>query len=170
MRWEWQAADTVMGKVRFGGNLVGPNPTDHAKPGMRHSLLVEANGDPLGVAVAGANVPDAQSLATMIEAIVVERPAPDCPQHLCLDKGYDNSTGWAVIEDYDHQPHLQLIHDLRTPRKKRYRPRRWPSVHWLGSRSAARSWSAGTRKPSTVLASSSWPVPYCGSAVTTAWR
>ena len=79
MRREWQAADTALGQVRFGGNLVGPNKTDRAKHGVKRSLLVEANGDPLGVAVAGVNVSDAQLLATMIEAIVVECPAPDCP-------------------------------------------------------------------------------------------
>ncbi len=62
---------------------------------MKRSLLVEADGGPLGVIVAGANVPDAQLLAATIEAIVVERPKPDYPQYLCLDKGYDNETGWA---------------------------------------------------------------------------
>ena len=33
--WECQAADTAMGKARFGGDLVGPNPTDRAKPACR---------------------------------------------------------------------------------------------------------------------------------------
>ena len=132
--WEWQAADTAMGKARYGGDLVGPNPTDRAKPGVKRSLLVEAEGGPLGVAVASANVPDAQLLATTIEAIVVERPEPDWPQHLCLDKAYDNKTGWSVIVDYDYEAHIQLIRDLRTPPRKRYQPRRWVverTLAWL---------------------------------------
>jgi putative transposase len=37
--WEWQAADTSIGKARMG-DLVGPNPTDRAKPGVKRSLLV----------------------------------------------------------------------------------------------------------------------------------
>jgi putative transposase len=31
--WEWQAADTMMGKMRMGGDLVGRNPTDRGKKG-----------------------------------------------------------------------------------------------------------------------------------------
>ena len=57
----------------------------------------------------------------------VERPEPepDWPQHLCLDKGYDNETGWGVIVDYEYEPHIALIRDVRPPRKKRFKPRRW---------------------------------------------
>jgi len=31
--WEWQSFDCAMGKVRHGGDQVGPNPTDRAKNG-----------------------------------------------------------------------------------------------------------------------------------------
>ena len=31
--WEWQAADTAMGKARMGGDRVGRNPTDRGKKG-----------------------------------------------------------------------------------------------------------------------------------------
>lgn len=33
VQWEWQAADTAMGKARLGGEAVGPNPTDRGKKG-----------------------------------------------------------------------------------------------------------------------------------------
>ncbi len=101
---------------------------------MKRSLLVEADGGPLGVAVAGANVPDARLLAATIEAIVAERPKLDRPRHLCLDKGYDNETGWGVIVEYDYEPHIQMIRDLRLSRKKRHKPRRWVverTLAWL---------------------------------------
>jgi putative transposase len=115
---------------------VGPNPTDRAKSGVKRSLLVEKDGGPLAVVVAGAKVPDAQLLAATIEAVVVERPEPepDYPQHLCLDKGYDNETGWAVLVDYEYEAHIQLIRDLRPPRNERYKPRRWVverTLAWL---------------------------------------
>jgi hypothetical protein len=78
---------------------VGPNPTDRGKNGVKRSLLVEKDGGPLAIVVAGANVPDAHLLAATIEAIVLERPEPeeDYPQHLCLDRGYDsdNEVGWC---------------------------------------------------------------------------
>jgi putative transposase len=103
---------------------------------VKRSLLVEQEGGPLAVVVAGANVPDAQLLAATIEAVIVERPEPEpgWPQHLCLDKGYDNATGWGVIVDYEYEPHIQFIRDLRPPRKRQYEPRRWVverTLAWL---------------------------------------
>src|SRR5438132_8849046 len=88
--WEWQSADTVLGKARMGGDEIGPNPTDRAKNGTKRSMLTDAGGGPLAVVVAPSNVIDAKLLDETIEAIVVERPEPtnDEPQHLCLDKGY----------------------------------------------------------------------------------
>ena len=33
--WEWQSADGAMGKARFGGDKIGPNPTDRGKMGTK---------------------------------------------------------------------------------------------------------------------------------------
>lgn len=54
--WEWQSVDASMGKARWGGDAIGPNPTDRAKNGTKRSLLVDAGGGPLAVVVAPANV------------------------------------------------------------------------------------------------------------------
>ncbi len=62
VNWQWQSADVAMSKARFGGGKVGPNPTDRAKPGTKRSLLVEADGGPLAVVIAGANVHDTKLL------------------------------------------------------------------------------------------------------------
>lgn len=134
--WEWQAADGWLGKARMGGDSVGPNPTDRAKPGVKRSLLVEADGGPLAVTIAGANVPDAHLLARTIDAIVLERPEPepDFPQHLCLDKGYDNDTGWEATLDHDYDPHIALIRDERPAKPTRHKARRWVverTISWL---------------------------------------
>jgi putative transposase len=43
---------------------------------VKRSLLVEADGGPLAVVVAGANVRDDKLLAATLDAIVVERPKP----------------------------------------------------------------------------------------------
>jgi putative transposase len=134
--WEWQAADGWLGKARMGGDAVGPNPTDRAKPGVKRSLLVEADGGPLAITIAGANVPDAHLLAGTIDAVVLERPAsePDDRQHLCLDKGYDNDTGWEATIDHEYDPHIAMIRDERPPRPKRYKARRWVverTIAWL---------------------------------------
>jgi putative transposase len=109
--WEWQAADGAMGKARLGGDEVGPNPTDRAKNGTKKSLLTDRHGGPLSVVVAGANVVDAKLLDQTIEAIVVDRPKPTQkkPQHLCLDKGYDNPSGKAAVEKHQYTSHIRRI-------------------------------------------------------------
>jgi len=115
---------------------VGPNPTDRAKRGVKRSLLVEADGGPLAVVVAPANRPDVQLLRETIEAVILQRPEPelDFPQHLALDKAYDNADGYLACIDYDYTPHIAAIHDEAPPKPKRYPARRWVverTIGWL---------------------------------------
>ncbi len=103
---------------------------------MKTSLVVEGEGGPLAAVVAGANVPDAHLLAATLDAMVVERPepAPDFPQHLCLDKGYDNPPGWEATVERDYETHIAAIRDPRPPRPKRQPARRWVverTLAWL---------------------------------------
>ena len=62
------------GQGTFGGDAIGPNPTDRGKAGSKRSVLVEADGGPLSVVVAGANVHDTKLLEQTLENIVVTRP------------------------------------------------------------------------------------------------
>jgi putative transposase len=103
---------------------------------VKKSLLVEADGGPLAVVVAAANVPDAQVLDATIQAVVLERPLveEDYAQHLALDKGYDNETGWGACIDHDYIPHIALIRDERPRRPIQHKPRRWVverTIAWL---------------------------------------
>lgn len=136
--WEWQAADGAMGKARFGGDLIGPNPTDRGKKGTKRSILVEASGGPLAVVIAGANVHDTKLLETTIEAIIVDRPSPtpDNPQHLCLDKGYDNPIGHRTVENQKYVSHIRRIGEEKWDenQEKRHPARRWVverTLAWL---------------------------------------
>lgn len=118
------------------GDLIGPNPTDRAKNGVKKSLIVEAEGGPLGIDIAGANVPDAQLLDATITAIVLERPPVEdgYEQQLLLDKGYDNDTGYGACLDHNYEPHIALIRDERPPRTTQYPARRWVverTLAWL---------------------------------------
>lgn len=119
--WEWQAADSAMGKARLGGDEVGPNPTDRAKKGSKKSILTDRHGGPLAVVVAGANVVDAKLLDPTLEAIVVQRPKPTKkkPQHLCLDKGYDNPTGEAAVEKHHYIGHIRRIGEEKLSQGKK---------------------------------------------------
>lgn len=117
---------------------MGPNPTDRGKNGVKRSVLVEGDGGPLALVVAGANVPDTKLLAATLEAIVVERPQPTeaAPQHLCLDKGYDNPTGRAAAAQQGYVPHIRRIGEekLDAQQERRYPARRWVverTLAWL---------------------------------------
>lgn len=101
-------------------------------------MLVEADGGPLSVVVAGANVHDAKLLGRTLDAIVVERPepTPDEPQNLCLDKGYDNPSGRQAAADHNYIPHIRRIGEekLDTHGRKSHPARRWVverTLSWL---------------------------------------
>lgn len=98
---------------------------------------MEAQGGPLSVVVAGANVHDTKLLGATLEALVVERPKPsEKPQHLCLDKGYDNPTGREAVIEYGYVAHIRRIGEekLDSTGEKRYPARRWVverTLAWL---------------------------------------
>jgi putative transposase len=105
--------------------------------------LVEADGGPLSVIVAGANVRDDKLLEATLEAIVVERPEPleEASQHLCLDKGYDSKALRKIVNDRDYIPHIRRIGEekLDTEGEKRYPAKRWVVERTLGWLSKCRA-------------------------------
>ena len=126
------------GQGTFWGDLIGPNPTDRGKAGTKRSLLVDGEGGPLSIVVAGATVHDAKLLEATLDAIVVERPQPteEEPQHLCLDKGYDNSSGRGAAAGHGYREHIRRIGEekLDASGDKRYPARRWVverTLAWL---------------------------------------
>jgi putative transposase len=96
---------------------------------VKRRLVVEADGGPLGAAIAGANVHDTTLLAATLKAIVVERPQPtvERPQHFCLDKGYANPTGHETVAASRYIPHIRRIGEQKfDPHgQKTFPARRW---------------------------------------------
>jgi putative transposase len=92
-------------------------------------VLTEGQGIPIAVVVAGANRHDMKLLAATLDVVVVERPEPtaEAPQHVCLDKGYDDDECRQVAEQHEYIPHIRSRGEEQ--REKReipgYRPRRW---------------------------------------------
>lgn len=116
------------GKARCGGDKIGPNPTDRAKDGVKRSILVEKEGGPLAAIVTPANRNDIKLLEETLKAIMVHRPEPtdEDAQHLCLDKGYDDSTGHAGVEVHGYIGHIRPIgEEPIAPEGRTYPPRRW---------------------------------------------
>ena len=107
---------------------MGKNPTDRGKKGTKKSLLVDGDGGPLGVVIAGANVVEQKLLKGTIEAIVVERPDPDeGEQNLNLDKGYDNPRSREAAAQGGYVAHIRQIGEekRKCDRSKGHKPRRW---------------------------------------------
>ena len=86
--------------------------------------------------MAGANVHDTKLLRQTIEAIVVDRPeaTAEAPQHLCLDKGYDNPTGQTATEAAGYLPHIRRIGEEKLDAKRR---KRRPARRWVVERTLA---------------------------------
>jgi putative transposase len=112
-----------------GGKKTGKNPTDRGKMGTKKSMVVDGDGGPLGVVIAGANVLERRLLKATVEAIVVERPepTPERPQHLSLDKGDDNETGETAAVEAKYTPHIRRIGEEKKScdESKGHKPRRW---------------------------------------------
>ena len=110
---------------------------------MKRSVLTEADGGPLAVVIAGANVHDTKLLDATLEAVIVERPkpTPEAPQNLCLDKGYDNPTGHAAAAKHGYTPHIRRIGEEKFDehQEKRYPARRWVVERTLGWLSKCRA-------------------------------
>ena len=91
--------------------------------------MVEADGGPLGAAMAGVNVHNTTLLAATFEAMVVVRPQPteEAPQHLCLDKGDDKPTGHATVAACQYVPPIRRMGEERLDPQgqKTYSARRW---------------------------------------------
>ncbi len=92
-------------------------------------------------------MPDFKLLEATLKAIVVERPLPteqeEAPQHLCLDKGYDNAPAREIVEKRNYIPHIRRIGEekrsLEKAGEKWYPARRWVVERTLGWLSKCRA-------------------------------
>jgi putative transposase len=127
--WERLAMDGAMTKAPLGGERVGRNPTDRGKLGTKRSLLTEANGIPVGLAVEGANRHDKKLAEATLESIPVERPEPtaDRPQGMCLDKGYDYDDTRELVREFGFTAHVRARGEEAKALKREagFKARRW---------------------------------------------
>jgi putative transposase len=90
---------------------------------------VDGRGVPLGLAVAGANVPDFKRVQQTFDSMPVKRPepTPECPQHLCLDAGYDCTEVKQWADKFGFTLHVRPRRPPAQPQKKSpfKKARRW---------------------------------------------
>jgi putative transposase len=93
----------------LGGGLTGKNPTDRGKLGVKRSVMTEAAGVPIGLAIDGANRNDCKLAGATIASIAIDRPVPtpQTPQGLCLDKAYDHDFIRELLDTHDFTPHIR---------------------------------------------------------------
>ncbi len=83
----------------------------------------------MSVVAAGTNVHDTKLLADTLDAIILERPQPmpEDPQHLCLDKAYNNPIEHHAAAERKYTVHIRRIgeEELDEAKNKTYPARRW---------------------------------------------
>ena len=83
------AVDGCITKAPSGGECAGRSPVDRGKRGLKRSLLVEANGIPLGVVIAPAGAHDSPLLAPTLDSLQSWTPEIGAAT-VHLDRGYDS--------------------------------------------------------------------------------
>lgn len=92
--------DGCITKAPSGGEVAGKSPVDRGKLGMKKSVAVDANGIPLAVEIAPANVPDSYLLSpTLAKVERLGLLVNNATLH--LDKGYRGSRVKAVLDGFD---------------------------------------------------------------------
>lgn len=111
------------------GKKTGPNPTDRGKDGTKRSVLTEAAGIPVGLAVDGANRNDFKMARATFENLATERPRPtrSKPQNLCLDKGYDYDETRGLLKEFSFTAHIRCRGEEAKAIKQEagFKARRW---------------------------------------------
>ena len=111
------------------GGKTGPNPTDRAKDGVKRSVLTEADGVPIGLAVDGANRHDSKLVKATLESIPVKRPkaTKKASQALCLDKGYDYDSVRDLVKEFGYTAYIKARGEEAQAIKRQagFRARRW---------------------------------------------
>lgn len=80
--------DSCSVRAKHGGALVGPNPTDRAKPGTKYHVVTLTDGTPLGAVASAANVND-----TMMFPHLLKLAQAVCASigKVFADAGYDSA-------------------------------------------------------------------------------
>lgn len=133
---DWLSLAGSRHKASLGGEKTEPNPTDRGQGGVKRSLLVEAQGVPIGVVLDGASRHDLKlterTLASQSPAVADARQAwneAEVGQHLCLDAGYDYVEVHQVVAAHGYT--ALSGHGAKKSRPKK-RARK-PAAGWLNA-------------------------------------
>jgi len=104
--------DSAQVRAFGGGDLTGPSPVDRRKPGTKYTLMVDRNGVPLAVRIAGANRSDQREILPIVQEEFPEvggqpgRPSTK-PDEVYADAGYDSQTTREVLRCLGIKPFIR---------------------------------------------------------------
>ena len=128
-------------KRLWAGGKSGRNPTDRSKQGTKRSLLTEAAGIPVGLAVEGANRHDMKLVRQTLESIpksiekkrrkakskAKAKAKARAEQGLCMDKGYDYDEVREIVQEFGFTAHIRARGEEAQALKREagFKARRW---------------------------------------------
>lgn len=125
IKWKFQPIDGSIKRAPGCSDGAGANPTDRARPGVKHMVLTDQSGIPLAATVIPANETDMKNLETTLQDIRIERPNPKkVEQHILGDKGFDSDENRDISESWGYHHHIREKGEDWT-RLKTYSPKRW---------------------------------------------
>ena len=96
---------------------------------MKRSVLTEASGVPIGLAMDGANRNDFKMVEATLQSIPVPRPKPTRknPQGLCLDQGYDYEETRDLVREFGYTAPIRARGEEAQAIKRQagFQARRW---------------------------------------------
>jgi transposase len=98
--------DSCSVRAKHGGELTGPNPTDHGKPGTKYHVVVSTDGFPLAAIPSAANVHDTRLFPHLLRLAQVVCAAIG---RLYADAAYDSADNRALCQQDGIQPHIRGI-------------------------------------------------------------
>jgi transposase len=92
-------------------------------------VLTEGSGVPIGLAIDGANRHDSKLVEATLKSVPVTRPKPtrNCPQGMCLDKGYDFDCVRDLVKEFGYTVHIKARGEEAQAIKRQagFKARRW---------------------------------------------
>ena len=92
------AVDCCITKAPCGGEKAGKSPVDRGKWGIKRSVMVDAEGIPLGVVAAPANRHDSPLLGETLTSVGGSIALPE-QASVHLDRAYDSNITRGLLED-----------------------------------------------------------------------
>lgn len=108
----WDAVAKPHGLAWSGGGKTGPSPVDHGRKGTKYTLMVDENGVPLAIRIAGANASDHTQIIALLAQQLLEvggkagRPKTK-PDEVYADAGYDNGATRSILRWLGSIPHIR---------------------------------------------------------------